>query len=233
MIFLTGDTHGQPLSRLSAENFPEGKKLTKSDYVIILGDFGFVWGIMETKEEAYWLNWLNNKPWTTLFVDGNHENHTALGFLDTKEMFGADVGVVRKSVLHMRRGRCYTIDGQRFLALGGADSIDKGLRTVYKSWWPEEALSYDDMVRIEKTCDEHNWEFDYVLAHDCPIHAVPPSYHKHLFESKTQNYLTSLSENLIFKKWFYGHWHVNHKSDCGKFECIYEQVKRLEVKGGQ
>jgi hypothetical protein len=49
--------------------------MTKADYVIICGDFDGVWAKdEESKEEKYNLDWLNNKPFTTLFVDGNHEN---------------------------------------------------------------------------------------------------------------------------------------------------------------
>ena len=34
MIFVTGDTHGEP-KRLNTENFPEQKELCREDYVII------------------------------------------------------------------------------------------------------------------------------------------------------------------------------------------------------
>lgn len=44
MIFITGDTHGGiDIKKLSSRNFPKGKKLTKNDFLIITGDFGFVW----------------------------------------------------------------------------------------------------------------------------------------------------------------------------------------------
>lgn len=43
MIYVTGDTHGViDIGKLGFKNFPEGKNLTKNDYVIICGDFGFV-----------------------------------------------------------------------------------------------------------------------------------------------------------------------------------------------
>ena len=49
--------------------------MTKEDYVIICGDFGGVWNKeVENKEEKHLLDWLEEKPFTTLFVDGNHEN---------------------------------------------------------------------------------------------------------------------------------------------------------------
>lgn len=38
MVFATGDTHGNFL-RFRPENFPEQKNMTKSDYVIICGDY--------------------------------------------------------------------------------------------------------------------------------------------------------------------------------------------------
>ena len=41
MIFVTGDTHGEP-KRLNTANFPEQKELCREDYVIICGDFGLV-----------------------------------------------------------------------------------------------------------------------------------------------------------------------------------------------
>lgn len=70
MIFITGDIHGNiDISKLNSKNFPEGKHLTRNDYVIVCGDFGLVWN--ESEEEFYWRNWLENKPWTTLWVCGN------------------------------------------------------------------------------------------------------------------------------------------------------------------
>ena len=44
MIFITGDTHiPDDVHKLNTTNFPRQKELTKSDYMIICGDFGGVW----------------------------------------------------------------------------------------------------------------------------------------------------------------------------------------------
>lgn len=44
MIYITGDTHGKhDIRKLNFKNFPESRSLCKDDYVIITGDFGFVW----------------------------------------------------------------------------------------------------------------------------------------------------------------------------------------------
>ena len=39
MIYITGDVHGDWLSRLKKASFPEQKILTRDDYVCISGDF--------------------------------------------------------------------------------------------------------------------------------------------------------------------------------------------------
>jgi predicted phosphodiesterase len=73
LIYVCGDTHIPiDIFKLSVGNFPEQKQMTKDDYIIIAGDFGGVWN--NSKEELYWRKWLNDKNFTTLFVDGNHEN---------------------------------------------------------------------------------------------------------------------------------------------------------------
>lgn len=47
MIFITGDCHFD-FRKLGNQHFPEGKHLTKEDYVIICGDFGVgPWGSNE------------------------------------------------------------------------------------------------------------------------------------------------------------------------------------------
>ena len=44
MIYVTGDTHGEhDIAKLFPGAFPDGKKLTRNDYLIITGDFGGGW----------------------------------------------------------------------------------------------------------------------------------------------------------------------------------------------
>lgn len=78
MIHITGDCHSN-FERFNRRIFPEQDEMTKEDCVIICGDFGGVWNKdEESKQETMVLNWLECKPFTTLFVDGNHENFDRL-----------------------------------------------------------------------------------------------------------------------------------------------------------
>ena len=58
MIFVTGDCHGE-WGRLGMKNFPEQRRMTKNDCVIVCGDFGF-W--TPSREREYWMDWLEQKP---------------------------------------------------------------------------------------------------------------------------------------------------------------------------
>lgn len=117
------DCHGD-FTRFSSKNFPEGKFLTKDDYVIILGDCGLIWSQKEDKNEIYWKNWLENKPWTTLFIAGNHCNFDRLEQYPIEEWNGGRVSFLRPSVIYLQYGEIFDIAGKKILALGKAASHD-------------------------------------------------------------------------------------------------------------
>ena len=55
-------------------------------------------------EKKWQEKWLEEKPFTTLFVDGNHENFDLLNTLPERQWNGGRVHVVREHVLHLMRG---------------------------------------------------------------------------------------------------------------------------------
>mgnify|MGYP002530722255 CR=1 FL=1 len=88
MIYVTGDCHAD-FTRFNTKIFPEQYEMTKDDYVIICGDFGGVWNrFEENKHEKHWMDWLEDRPFTTLFCEGNHENFDLLNTLPEKEWNG-------------------------------------------------------------------------------------------------------------------------------------------------
>lgn len=125
MIFITGDTHSD-FTRFSIDSFPEQKEMSKDDYVIICGDF-CIWD--DSKQERYWLKWLNEKPFTTLFVDGNHSNFDLLKQYPVHDWNGGKVHFIRDSIIHLMRGQVYNIAAKRIFTMGGASShdIDAGI----------------------------------------------------------------------------------------------------------
>ncbi len=72
MVFITGDTHGDP-NRLSKNNL---KSLNEGDTLIVCGDFGFIWD--RSKAEQKVLKELSKRKYNICFIDGTHENFDLL-----------------------------------------------------------------------------------------------------------------------------------------------------------
>jgi predicted phosphodiesterase len=222
MFYLIGDTHIPiDIDKLSKHNFPEQNNLTKNDYVIILGDFG-IWH--QDEEEKYWMNDLNNRNFTTLFIDGNHDNHFALNNMKIETWNGGNVHYIVDSVIHLMRGQVFTIDGLKFFTMGGAVSIDKHRRKEGISWWPEELPNYTEINTAMDNLDSHNWEIDYVLTHD-----APELLYSKLGYTRKDNVLTKLfdlmTQDLKFKHWFCGHMHDD--IFLGKYTLLYNKIIKL------
>lgn len=116
MIYITGDCHGD-YRRFRVDIFPEQREMTKDDFVIICGDFGF-WD--ESGEQRYWRKWLSGKPFTTLWVDGNHENYDLLKTYPVEQWRGGKVQFITPDIIHLMRGQVYDLEGLRFFTFGGA-----------------------------------------------------------------------------------------------------------------
>lgn len=100
MIYVTGDTHANiDISKLNIDKFPQQKDLTKNDYLIICGDFGLVWD--GSRREMWWQDWLSDKNFTTLWVDGNHENFDILYEFPLIDKFGGKVREIAPDIYHL------------------------------------------------------------------------------------------------------------------------------------
>ena len=245
-IIVTGDIHGNPFQRLNLENFPEGKTFTKEDYVIILGDFGLVWD--DSAMEHSCLNWLENKPWTTLFIDGNHENYDLLNKFPIEEWGGGRVQKIRSSVIHLLRGEVYDIGGYKFLAMGGARSHDiqdgvlevgdprikiwkkddfKLFRINHISWWEEEIPNEEERKNALKNLAENDYKVDYILTHEAPSSDVVLMDHLLYHPDEYSKWLEmEIRQKVKYKKWFFGHYHLN--LDVNEKEtCLFERRVRI------
>jgi DNA repair exonuclease SbcCD nuclease subunit len=232
MIYLTGDLHGSiDIRKLNFENFSIGQVMTKDDYLIILGDFGLIWH--DNKEERYWVDWLTGRPWTTLFIDGNHENFDRLNLLSEIEMFGGKVGKYTNSIYHLKRGEIYTIDGKKFFTFGGANSIDKLVRSEGISWWRDEQPNFYEMKRGINNLQKYYFDIDYILTHTCPDSLVSKlkifGIEKYGLDDNdnTRKYLDTILEMVNFKKWYFGHWHDNKVIE-DKYVLLYENIVKLD-----
>lgn len=250
MVYITGDTHAN-FSRFEEDKFSIQKEITKNDYVIICGDFGGVWTFEEeSSREKYWLDWLNERNFTTLFVDGNHENYTRLyNDYPVEELHGGKVHKVRPSVYHLMRGEIFEIDGNTFFTFGGASSHDvqDGIlnldeeEKIYEyrkrgayfrirdfSWWDLELPTNEEMTNGLKNLEQVNYKVDYIIIHCCSTSIQAMLGRGRYKKDILTDYLQKISEKCEFKKWYFGHYHGNRQVNS-QYVLLYEDIVPLKI----
>ncbi len=224
-VFITGDIHGWlGADRFNANNFKEGVELSKDDYVIVLGDFGYIWNTQKSKAEERELDRLNDKPWTTLFIDGNHENFSRLEAYPVEEWNGGKIHRIRSSIIHLMRGQVFDINNKKWFTYGGAESTDRAYRTPFKSWWPQETPTTEEYQEGMRNLESNDFKVDYVLTH-----AMPRDYIEELFysprigSSSTPNQLYDFKTVCEYKDWYCGHYHIDLDMK-DNFHMLYKKI---------
>lgn len=250
MIYITGDCHAD-FTRFNTENFPEQAEMTKDDYVIICGDFGGVWMRHEESEkEKWWMDWLEDKSFTTLFVDGNHENFDRLYAYPVEEWNGGKIHRIRPSVIHMMRGQVFTIEEKKIFTFGGARSHDisggilelddpdfhnkrkaleedgRPYRINHLSWWEQELPTQEEMDEGRRNLEANGNKVDFIVTH-CVYSSMQAYIGGGMYHP---DYLTKYFEKIVreidYGHWFFGHYHEN-RNFAGNSILLYEQIIRI------
>jgi hypothetical protein len=165
-VLVCGDWHG---SRQWATNviehvpdfIPDGPRL-----LLHAGDFGIwpgLFGATYLYDVEKALEKVDAQLW---FVDGNHEDHSRLYQL-RQARTGTDRYTapyqISERITWLPRGYRWRWHGRTWMALGGATSVDRSIRTPGIDWWAGEALTHQD------TLDARTGGLvDVMLTHDCP-----------------------------------------------------------------
>lgn len=224
MLYVTGDLHIPiDIEKLNRKRFPEQKQLTKRDLVVVCGDFGGIWS--GGRKDRYWLRWLERKRFTTLFVDGNHENFDLLDALPVQRWNGGNVHQVADGVYHLMRGQVYSVEGRRLFAMGGGASGDREFRTEGVSWWPREMPSDAEYREAWENLRAAGFRVDYVFTHTAPS-PVAARFRTRETEQPLQAFLEQTAGRLQFSHWYFGHMHRDIELD-DRFTAVYQRVLRV------
>jgi hypothetical protein len=206
LLVMMGDTHGDWGAALDAIE----RNHIRDAIILHVGDVGIGFFPKDVQEEI--LDSLNDelaKRNVRMFcIRGNHDDPQYF----TGEYAYSHISLL-KDYTHLQ------INGEEFLFVGGAISIDRIMRTPHKSWWPDEGLVYDpDRVT----------QCDVLVTHTAPIWVGPNDkngiayYTEHDATLWDECVAERLSMNALVlncgaKRHYCGHFHMSvtaENNDC-------------------
>lgn len=218
MVALAGDWHE---NHWRAQQVIRAVK-NSADVIIHIGDFGFY--STQLSGMAHYLDVVNNAAQeadlTLLVLDGNHEEHP---WLLEHPLDDDGVRPIRDRILHLPRGFRWEWLGVRFLAMGGAHSINRLDLAEGISWWREERITQSDIAYGITGSpglypDPSNiLATDVLLTHEAPEGVVLPGLaisdsnwpYSEVFQSKEQRALLGhLADAVNPHTIVHGHHHV-------------------------
>lgn len=140
MIYFTGDIHGVVDGVV---NFVNKVHPSTDDVIVLLGDVGA--NYYRDQRDNLLKALLNDLGTVFLCIHGNHERRptTIPGYVETEWHGGrAWVQPEYPNLIFAKDGEIYTLNGLRYLVIGGAYSVDKYYRLSRGwGWWPDEQPS--------------------------------------------------------------------------------------------
>ena len=203
-VLLAGDTHGSHSQIRYLLDTAVDKGVER---IIQVGDFGF-WphledfhvqvnrAAMKAGIDFYWL-------------DGNHENFDALEA--EVDVDANEPQQMLANLWYLPRGSTWEWDGCRFMALGGAFSIDKDDRTRGYSWWHQEIITYE---QVDRACERG--PVDVLLTHDAPEGTCPiirPGYKYDEMSRGNRLAVSAVMEAVKPKLLVHGHYHHRYSGE--------------------
>jgi hypothetical protein len=218
-VAIAGDWHADTDYAVTAIGHAAKRNAT---VLIHLGDFGynFTDAYLDALQTA-----LADTGIVLGFVDGNHENFDTL----LAQPISADgLRYLRERVAHLPRGFRWRWANTRCVAVGGAYSIDRFLRTPHRSWWPQETITAAETLKIAAAGSA-----DAMFCHDCPAGIEVPGavYDRYGFPAPelslsavNQGLLRCIVDAVQPARLWHGHFHRRYQAllDGGGYRTIVD-----------
>lgn len=245
---ITGDTHGQVLSRLM--NIDASKYIPEETALIILGDSGINFYLNKTDKKNK--RNIQNTGFTVYCVRGNHEERPE-NLPDIRSVYDENIqGAVFQedeypNIRYLKDGGEYNINGSHVLCIGGAYSVDKWYRlnrvgvtdrlhpdytnSKKTGWFPAELLTDDELEQIECNCTDNY--YDVILTHTCPESWEPRDLFLSGLDQSTvdksmEKWLDDFKNHIDWKIWLFGHYHGDQLVRPG-VEMYYKDIEDWET----
>ncbi len=243
-FYVTGDKHR---NFENVKLFCRDVNTRRKDVLIILGDAGLNYyedfRDDELKREMTALN-------ITLFcLHGNKEKRPQnIATYGIRNFCGGKVYYEPKypNILFAVDGEIYTFEGKKYMAVGGAHSVDK-MRCLEegKPFWEDEMPDAATKIKVEERLAAVNNNIYGIMTHTCPIKYLPTEMfvstrqHAELnrkskkakkkskdckvfkldIDRTTEEWLGKLEEKVTYEVWFCGHYHVDKQIEKVNMMC--------------
>ncbi len=221
MICIISDTHGD-YSRFSHKKI---KRLGKNDFLIICGDFGFVWD--GSPKELSVLKKIGSKKYTTLFITGSHDNYDLLDSCPETDFCGGRARIVSKRLYMLKSGYIFNIDGHSLFAFGGGGS-DADI--IAESTEKQEHTYESDFELGIRHLEEADNIIDYIITHEPPASIaqfLDNSIAAEISLNSLNIYFDKIKGNVVFKMWFFGKLHRN-KLVPPRYMAVFDEPYIIE-----
>lgn len=198
VIFL-GDIHGE----FSQVRWYLNQRDIRDAIIIQVGDFGAGFKTTRAGDIESLDRVLGQRNCEMIAIRGNHDDPACFG-----KPFHNCVNIELLPDYTIR-----TINGLRYLFVGGAVSVDRCDRLERISWWPDEGFVLKDPAETE---------FDVIVTHTCPAQTGlfkdtsridywlnrDPKLKQDLIAER--DLVSSLHDQIKTKLWVFGHFHESH-----------------------
>lgn len=235
-VMMAGDWHGN--GAWAQKAIWHGHK-AGANAVVHVGDFGFWLDIHDTTKYLRVVHrTLVETDMMLYWVDGNHEDHARIQQIQNMNgSFGYKAWSLPEypRIIHAPRGFRWEWHDKTWMAVGGAHSVDRLMRTEGKSWWDAEHLTEEQIEFASRPGEVH-----VVVSHDCPYGVDIPGIHadEKLDAAKSEWPASEIAAANIHRKklkrivdavkpkvLYHGHYHV-------KYDGIYDfDGVRFPVRG--
>ncbi len=186
----------------------------KFDAIIQVGDLAYLpkmWSEKLNQINQLIIDWVNEKGIKFYWIDGNHEDHSILQYVDN---FNSSIhNIYGKNFFYMPRGSYMEFDECIFFFIGGAETRDKHNRIEGKDYFREEIISREqvDFVFDQAEKIKQISKPVIIIAHTCPQSAINHQdnlFNLHNIDGTYQNKFLDEILNLINPTaYFHGHFH--------------------------
>lgn len=206
MVFVTGDTHGDP-ERLSKNAL---KALKDGDTLIICGDFGFIWNNSHAEKKV--LKALSKRRYNICFIDGTHENFDLLRAYPVTKWNGGNVHKISDNIFHLMRGQIFEIEGLKIFTMGGGESADLDSRLDDNPWLKYEIPSKEELLEGANNLEKADCKIDVIITHE-PSTTIKGFLtlgdNEPVRVTALNAYFDELSKCSEFDRWFFGSLHLD------------------------